>query len=70
MATLRRRKNNWQAIIRLKNYPNIYKSFKQLKDARRWSSETEINIQREDAGIFYHQSICDPGVTHIFYLKW
>lgn len=55
MATLRRRKNNWQAIIRLKNYPNIYKSFKHLKDAKRWASETEINIQREDAGIFYHQ---------------
>jgi len=55
MATLRRRKNNWQAIIRLKNYPNIYKSFKHLKDAKRWASETEINIQREDAGIFYHK---------------
>ena len=55
MATLRRRKNNWQAIIRLKNYPSIYKSFKQLKDAKRWASETELNIQREDAGIFYHQ---------------
>jgi integrase len=55
MATLRRRKNNWQAIIRLKNYPNIYKSFKHIKDAKRWASETEINIQREDAGIFYHQ---------------
>ena len=43
MATLRRRKNNWQAIIRLKNYPNIYKSL-----VRSWQKREEAEQELQE----------------------
>ena len=51
MATIRRRKNNWQVIIRLKGYPAIYKTFSQKHDAKIWALENELKLKREEAGI-------------------
>ena len=51
MATIRRRKNNWQVIIRLKGYPAIYKTFSQKHDAKTWALENELKLKREEAGI-------------------
>jgi len=51
MATIRKRKNNWQVIIRLKGYPAIYKTFSQKHDAKTWALENELKLKREEAGI-------------------
>ncbi len=51
MATIRRRKNNWQAVIRLKGYPAFYKTFTQKTDAKNWTKIAEHRIHRDDAGI-------------------
>ncbi len=51
MSTIRKRKNNWQVIIRLKGYPAIYKTFSQKHDAKTWALENELKLKREEAGI-------------------
>ena len=51
MATIRRRKNNWQAVIRLKGHPAFYKTFTQKTDAKNWTKIAEHRIHRDDAGI-------------------
>ena len=46
MATLRRRNNKWQAIIRKDNFKIIYKTFFLKEDAVRWARDTEVKIEQ------------------------
>jgi len=48
MASIRRRKDKYQALVRL-NGVKVYKTFNNLKDARRWSiyQENKINLGSE-----------------------
>ena len=46
MATIRRRNNKWQVIIRKDNFKITYKTFSLKEDAVRWARETEVKIER------------------------
>ena len=46
MATIRRRKNKWQVIIRKDNFKITYKTFSLKEDAVRWARETEVKIEQ------------------------
>jgi integrase len=46
MATIRRRNNKWQAIIRKDNFKIIYKTFFLKEDAVRWARDTEVRIEQ------------------------
>ncbi len=46
MATIRRRNNKWQAIIRKDNFKIIYKTFSLKENAVRWARETEVKIEQ------------------------
>jgi integrase len=49
MATIRKIRGKWQAIIRKKNHPHIAKTFISKHEADRWARESELKIER---GIF------------------
>ena len=51
MGTIRKMGSNWQCMVRIKDHPQLSKSFKTNADAKRWGIETELKIRREDAGI-------------------
>ena len=51
MATLRKHRNKWQSIVRVQGHPTLCKSFVSRTDAKRWATEAEIKIRREDAGV-------------------
>jgi hypothetical protein len=51
MATLRKHRNKWQSIVRVQGHPTLCKSFISRTDAKRWATEAEIKIRREDAGV-------------------
>ena len=46
MATIRKRKDKYQALVRLSNHPTVSKTFTLKSDARTWARETEIQIQK------------------------
>ena len=46
MATIRRRNNKWQVLIRKHNLKPIYKTFILKEDAVRWARETEVKIEQ------------------------
>ena len=46
MATIRRRNNKWQVIIRKDNFKITYKTFNLKEDALRWGRETEVKIEQ------------------------
>ena len=46
MATIRRRNNKWQVIIRKDNFKITYKTFSLKEDALRWGRETEVKIEQ------------------------
>jgi len=46
MATIRRRNNKWQVIIRKDNFKITYKTFSLKEDAVKWARETEVKIER------------------------
>ena len=46
MATIRRRNNKWQVIIRKDNFKIIYKTFFLKEDAVRWARDTEVRIEQ------------------------
>jgi hypothetical protein len=46
MATIRRRNNKWQVIIRKDNLKITYKTFSLKEDAVRWARETEVKIEQ------------------------
>ena len=45
MVTIRKRKDQYQALVRLSNHPTVSKIFTLRSDARTWARETEIQIQ-------------------------
>jgi len=51
MATLRKHRDKWQSIVRVQGHPTLCKSFNSRTDAKRWATETELKLRREDAGI-------------------
>jgi hypothetical protein len=51
MATLRKHRNKWQSIVRVQGHPTLCKSFVSRTDAKRWATEAEIKIRREDTGV-------------------
>ena len=51
MSYIRKMGKHWQCLVRIKDHPNLAKTFKSFADAKRWSNETEVKIRREDAGI-------------------
>jgi len=46
MATIRKIRNKWQALIRKHNLKPIYKTFILKEDAVKWSRETEVKIEQ------------------------
>jgi integrase len=46
MATIRRRNNKWQVIIRKDNFKIIYKTFILKEDAVKWARDIEIKIEQ------------------------
>ena len=46
MATIRKRKDKYQALVRLSSHPTVSKTFTLKSDARTWARETEIQIQK------------------------
>jgi len=48
---IRKHGKKWQCLVRVKDHPQIIKSFTLREDAKRWGNETELKIRREDAGI-------------------
>ena len=50
MATIRKRGNKYQAMIRKKNVSNS-KTFDKMSDAKRWTEETELAMERNEAGL-------------------
>ena len=51
MSTIRKHYRKWQCLVRVKDHPQIIKSFKLREDAKRWGIETELKIRREDTRI-------------------
>ena len=51
MATTIKRPYGWQSLVRIKDHPQIIKTFKKFSDAQRWGLQTELKIRREEAGI-------------------
>jgi|TARA_R100000664_G_scaffold18906_1_gene28017 integrase len=51
MSSIKKMRDKWQGQVRVQGHPCIYKSFISKTDARRWATETELRLRREDAGI-------------------
>ncbi len=51
MVYTRKHRDKWQSIIRVQGHPHMAKSFTSRTDAKRWATETELKLRREDAGI-------------------
>ena len=48
---IRKHRDKWQGLVRVKGHPNISKCFISKTDAKRWAIVTENKIRREDGGI-------------------
>ena len=46
MATIRKKRNKWQVVIRRKNHPTISKMFFSKHDASTWARESELQIAK------------------------
>ena len=46
MAYIYKKNGRWKIEIRKKGYPNVYKSFLDLKDARKFSRNVESQMER------------------------
>jgi len=51
MSTVRKMRNKYQGLVRVKGHPYLAKSFTKFSDAQQWAMGTEIKLRREDAGI-------------------
>jgi len=67
MGTIRKIGKHWQCMVRIKDHPQLIKTFKKHEDAKRWSIETELKIRQEDAGIakISYPMFSDIGLTYI-----
>ena len=67
MGTIRKMGSNWQCMVRIKDHPQLSKSFKTNADAKRWGIEIELKIRREDAGIakISYPTFSDIGLRYI-----
>ena len=67
MSYIRKMGKHWQCLVRIKDHPNLSKTFKKHEDAKRWSIETELKIRREDAGIakISYPTFSDIGLRYI-----
>ena len=67
MGTIRKMGKHWQCMVRIKDHPQLIKTFKKHEDAKRWSIETELKIRREDAGIakISYPTFSDIGLRYI-----
>ena len=50
MSTIRKHYGKWQCLVRVKDHPQIIKSFTLRDDAKRWAIVAENKIRREDGG--------------------
>lgn len=48
MPTIRKRNGRYQAQVRRKGFPDVSKSFHQLKDAKEWARQTEVQADRAE----------------------
>ena len=46
MAYIYKKKGRWKIEVRKKGFPNVYKSFIDLKDARKFAKEIESKMDR------------------------
>ena len=46
MATIRKRLGKWQSIVRVKGYPDRTQTFNSKSDARLWSNNLELELQK------------------------
>ena len=53
MVTIRKRKDQYQALVRLSNHPSLSKSFTLRSDARTWARETDIQVQNGNFDTVY-----------------
>ena len=53
MATIRKRKDKYQALVRLSNHQTVSKIFTLGSDAMTWAKETEIQIQKGNFDTVY-----------------
>ena len=67
MSYIRKTGKHWQCLIRIKDHPNLSKTFKKHEDTKRSSIETELKIRQEDAGIakISYPMFSDIGLTYI-----
>ena len=45
MATIRKRKNKWQVVVRRKGFPPVAKTLIKYADAKKFANEIENKIQ-------------------------
>ena len=66
MSYIRKTGKHWQCLIRIKDHPNLSKTFKKHEDTKRSSIETELKIRQEDAGIakISYPMFSDIGLTY------
>ena len=48
---IRKHRNKWQGLVRVKGHPFISKCFVSRTDAKRWAIATETKLRRDEAGI-------------------
>ena len=67
MSTIRKHYRKWQCLVRVKDHPQIIKSFKLREDAKRWGIAAELKIRREDVGIakISYSTFSDIGLRYI-----
>ena len=67
MAYIRRHRNKWQSVVRIKGHPIIAKSFTSKTDAKLWALSIESKIRRDDLGIskVKFPNFSDIGIKYI-----
>ena len=57
MATIRKRNDRYQVQVRRDGMPAVSRTFSMHKDAERWARETEIALERGEAGTIKASSV-------------
>ena len=64
MATFRKRKNKWQAIVRHKDIGTVAKSFRSKTSAMQWAVEQETNLEGETFGKLNPSKVTLDNLLH------